>query len=174
MRVHTRQNRSFASSLTEDRLKRSYLGKLKKLLDTKAIAAELEGAGKDYEVIPLFMALLLQYVYKAADMHMAETLRDRLSWMGFCGFDPHGVTPSAATLCRFRNRLKKTGKFDRLLKMVKEQLASRGLELRRGSYDIADGVVWKRSVRPQPAKGKSGLSSRAKPGRPAGKPKGRR
>ncbi len=46
MRGCTDQHRSFSSMLAEERLEEDFLGKVRKLLDGEALAAELQGGGQ--------------------------------------------------------------------------------------------------------------------------------
>ncbi len=172
MRVCTDQHRSFSSKLAEERLEEDFLGKVRKLLDDEALAAELQGVGKDYDALPLFLALLLQHMNNASDLGVQRALRRDLAWMGFCGYDPHSETPSAATICRFRNRLQHDGRWDRLLDAVNAQLASHGVSYRQGQYLLCDGTLVGSSVRPPACKSQSDLEDQKRQARSEGKQEG--
>ncbi len=173
MRVCTDQHRSFSSMLAEERLEEDFLGKVRKLLDDEALTAELQGVGKDYDALPLFLALLLQHMNSTSDHGVQRALRRDLAWMGFCGYDPHSETPSAATICRFRNRLSDEGKWDRLLEVVNEQLSAHGVAVRNGQYLLCDGTFVASSVRPPPGKSQTDLEDQVRQARSAGKQEGR-
>ncbi len=105
--------------LAEERLEEDFWGRVRKLLDDEALAAEMQGVGKDYDSWRLFLALLLQHMNNQSDLGVQRALRHDLAWMVFCGCDPHGGTPSAAAVCRFRKHMQQDGMWDRLLYAVK-------------------------------------------------------
>ncbi len=135
MNDRTMQHSSKWAKIAEERLQLSGLGKIRKELDDTALAAELQGSSRDDVVLPLFLALLLQHMHHASDEALGKMLRDNLVWMAFCGLDPEREKPSLATVIHFRNCLHQTGKWKRLLEIVNEQLAAKGLKLKFGSIE---------------------------------------
>ncbi len=131
----TKQRPSLAAKLAEERLQRSGLGKIKKELDVAALAEELQGSSKDDVVLQLFLALLLQHLHNASDEALEGLLHDNLAWMAFCGLDPEREKPSLATIIQFRNCLHQTGKWKRLMALVNDPLAAKGLKLKYGAID---------------------------------------
>ncbi len=168
MRVRTSQHPSFSSYLMEQAFKRRRLSDIKQLLDEDALAAELQGLGKDYAAVPLFLALLLQHMHNVSDEEAEATLHDSLSWMAFCGYELESEKPSAATLCRFRNRVHKAGIWDRLLESLNEQLSAKGVAIKQGTHAVCDATVVSSCVRPPSSKSQADWASQTMQARSEG------
>ena len=89
-------------------------------------------------------------------------VRDRLSWLHFCGLKPHDTVPDANTLWDFREALIKAGVLDELFEEMNRIIAEAGFISRSGQ--VVDS-----SLVAAPRKRATGEEKAAiKEGRPAG------
>lgn len=102
----------------------------------KALDRSLDGR-PPYDEICMFRIMILQNLYNLSDRQMEEMLYDRLSFRRFCGFGLESSLPDATTILRFRNLLQ--GQSEKLLQMVNEELAQKGISWSGGS--IVDATV---------------------------------
>ena len=86
----------------------------------------IKGGRPPFDPVSMFKALILQAQHNLSDARMEFTIRDRLSWMRFLGFDPGGPTPDENTIRHFRNRLTETGTLKRVMKAFDRQLRKKG------------------------------------------------
>ena len=105
--------------------------RLKKLLDRSP-----EGRPA-YDELAMFRVMILQNLYNLSDRQMEEMLYDRLSFRRFCGFGLEENLPDATTILRFRSLLQ--GQSEKLLQLVNEELAEKGISWAGGS--IVDATV---------------------------------
>ena len=75
-----------------------------------------KGVRPPFDPVSMFKALILQAQHNLSDARMEFTIRDRLSWMRFLGFDLCAPTPDENTIGHFRNRLTETGTLKRVMK----------------------------------------------------------
>jgi IS5 family transposase len=101
--------------------------------------------------------LLLARWYGLSDPELEDALADRLSFRRFAGPPPDGPVPDETTVCRFRGELARRGLAERQLAAAHDQLAAKGLVLRRGTLIDATLVEADADVRKGPE------------GRPAGR-----
>ena len=107
---------SFFQMGAEDRLKGNQLIALHSLLDWSCIEGLLRGIHKrdwtqgdgpnPYPPIQMFKAMLLGHWHSLSDQGLVDSLRVRLDFMVFSGFDLGSKLPEESTLCRFRKRLR--------------------------------------------------------------------
>ncbi|MCP5076229.1 MAG: IS5 family transposase [Rhodobacteraceae bacterium] len=133
----------------------SVLRKVDALLDWVAISALLKrglkrsGLGpQGYDPIVLFRCLLLGQWHGLSDPKLEESLRVRLDFMLFAGFDLHAPVPDETTHCRFRNALVKAGVYDDLLAEVCRQIEGHGLKLKEAEAAIIDATLIESAARP--------------------------
>ncbi len=112
--------------------------RLKKILNRSGLGPT------GYDPLQLFKALLLQNLYGLSDSQMEEMLYDRISFRDFCRIGMSADIPDETTLCRFRSSLK--GKTEALFKLVLEDLARQGIQLKSGT--IVDATVISSGVCP--------------------------
>ena len=116
--------------------KDNLLVKLNKLLDWKRIEKRLKGLYKleiqdkggerPYDPLKMFKATLLGQWYSLSDPALEESLRVRLDFMLFTGFELlDGDVPDETTICRFRNRLIDKRLDKKLFREINSQLEMR-------------------------------------------------
>jgi len=76
----------------------------------------------------IFKALLLAQWYSLSDRDLEEALNDRISFRKFVGLKWEEQSPDASTFAVFRERILPI--FNKLLRILNEQLAAAGLEIK--------------------------------------------
>ena len=76
--------------------------------------------------------LVLQSLHGLSLEATEHMVRDRLSWLHFCGLKPHDTVPDANTLWDFREALIKAGVLDELFKEMNQVIAEAGFISRSG------------------------------------------
>src|SRR2546430_2340729 len=66
-------------------------------------------AGRNWDEVMIFKALVLQALYNLSDDQAEYQLRDRLSFMRFLGLELEDTVPDAKTLWLYREALGKAG-----------------------------------------------------------------
>lgn len=115
---------------------------LKAEIDFEAFRADLarvhekprksNAGAKPFDVVLMFMVLILQHLYHRSDDGLEYQMRDRLSFMRFLGLQLEDRVPDAKTVWLFRERLKARGLVDVLFARFDEQLALRGYVAKAG------------------------------------------
>jgi IS5 family transposase len=115
---------------------------LKAEIDFEAFRADLarvhekprksNAGAKPFDVVLMFMVLILQHLYNLSDDGIEYQLRDRLSFMRFLGLQLEDRVPDAKTVWLFRERLKGLGLVEVLFARFDEQLAKRGYVAKAG------------------------------------------
>jgi transposase, IS5 family len=155
MRVEVRQ-RSLAEALVGTSRAGARLDRIAALLDWSALEVLLGGlrtarTGRPgYPPLVMLRVLLLAQWYGLSDPELEEALADRLSFRRFAGLPLDGAIPDETTICRFRGELATRGLTGALFAAVAEQLAARGLVLRRGTLIDATLVEADADVRKGP------------------------
>ena len=118
--------------------KNNHLLKLNELIDWNRIALKLKGLHKNevnpkggpiaYDALKMFKAILLGQWHNLSDPALEESLRIRVDFMLFTGFDINDSLPDETTFCRFRNKLIERGLIDKLLLDINIQLEKSGFE----------------------------------------------
>lgn len=76
-----------------------------RLAEIEAAQTARRGGPKGYAPMALTLSLLLGDWHALGFERLARALRLRLDFLLFAGLDPQGRTPTAAALCRHRQRL---------------------------------------------------------------------
>src|SRR5512135_1345128 len=98
-----------------------------------------KGGRPPYDAVLMFKALVLQTLYRLSDDATEYQLRDRLSFMRFCGLALHDPVPDAKTIWLYREQLTRAGAIDRLFERFDAILRERGFLAMGGQ--IVDATV---------------------------------
>lgn len=133
--------------------KENQLMKLDKLLNWEKINMEIEDVHghlgrKGYPVHKMFKILLLQAWHSQSDPGIAASLKVRLDFLRFVGFTLGEKLPDDTTICKFRNKMIKQGKYDKLLKEINNQLEEMGLKIKEAKEAIVDATIIRSAARP--------------------------
>jgi len=132
------------------------LEKVAGLVDWKPVEQRIEQAycknfGRPaYEIGVMVRVMVLQHLYGLSDPAMEQALRERLSFIKFCGLSLEDAVPDETTICRFRQRLIQADMEQDLLGMVNEQLIEQGWMVKQAV--IVDASLIRASRKP-PVKG---------------------
>ena len=88
---------------------------------------------KPYSKLVMLKALLLQQWYNLSDVELENCLRDRLSFIRFCGLTLEESVPDHSTICRFRNKLINKRFHETLFSEINRQIENRGVTIKSGS-----------------------------------------
>ena len=80
----------------------------------------------------MFKLLVLQTLYTPADDQTEYQIRDRLSFMRFCGLALEDRVPDAKTIWLFREQLTRAGAIERLFQRFDAALRNAGYLARAG------------------------------------------
>jgi IS5 family transposase len=118
------------------------LPKLKKMVDWERFRPELEqireqdrksNAGrKPFDVVLMFMVLVLQSLYNLSDDKTEFQVRDRLSFMRFLGLSLGDAVPDSKTIWLFREQLTEAGVIKPLFETFEAFLEEKGFSAKRG------------------------------------------
>ena len=135
------------------------LKKLSVLIDWESLRAHLKnlykrdetrGGGQNpFDELMMFKAILLGQWHSLSDPKLEEALLVRLDFMDFCGLGLSDAVPDETTLCRFRLRLMRHNRLDRLLNQVNEQLQSLGLMVQKTRGAVLDATLIESVSRPR-------------------------
>jgi transposase, IS5 family len=98
-----------------------------------------KGGRPPYDAVLMFKVLVLQTLYTLSDDATEYQLKDRLSFMRFCGLELHDPVPDAKTIWLFREQLNRAGAMDRLFGRFDAILRERGYLAMGGQ--IVDATV---------------------------------
>lgn len=150
---------SFFSFSALDRIGSSNtLIKLNKLLDWSKIESKIIGIHKNdkestagqkpYDHIKMFKAILLGQWHSLSDPALEESLRVRLDFMMFTGFELSEDIPDETTICRFRNKLIEKNLDKKLFEEINSQLENLGLKVKNANGAVIDATIIESSARP--------------------------
>jgi len=122
-------------------------GQIGVILDRAKLRSGLGTQG--YDLLLLFKCLLLGQWHGLSDPGLEESLKVRLDFMLFAGFDLHAPVPDETTHCRFRNALVEKGIHDDLLAEICRQLEEHGLKVREAEAAIIDATLIASAARPR-------------------------
>mgnify|MGYP006288402523 CR=1 FL=1 len=120
-------------------------GYVKKMRRNETVAGGREG----YDELSMFKAILLGQWHNLSDPGLEESLRVRLDFMAFTGFQMGESIPDETRICRFRNRLIELKLDKTLMRMVNQELSRLGIEIERAKGAIIDATVVASSARPE-------------------------
>jgi transposase, IS5 family len=154
----------FADGLVSQRAARNeWLADLDKVIDWSGLLAVLDPIYKSdcgrpsYPLLTLLKLLLVQQWYGLSDPGLEEAVDDRLSFRRFAGIPLDQHVPDHSTLWRFRQKLVEHGLDRALFDAIHDQLAAKGLMIKRGT--LIDATIIKAAVRP-PAKQEGSVTER--------------
>lgn len=128
--------------------------KLERLLDWSLFSPILSDVHSadgptGYDPVQMFKCLLLGAWHSLSDPGLEQSLRVRLDFLHFTGFELGAPLPDETTFCRFRNKLIKQGKFDALFEEVNRQLEGLGLKVKSADTAIVDATLITSAARPR-------------------------
>ena len=85
-----------------------------------------KGGRPGFDVVLKFRMLVLQALHGLSLQQTDYLVRDRLSWMRFCGLGPGDAVPDANTLWDFREALVEARIFDRLFERLDKAISDAG------------------------------------------------
>ena len=143
---------SFASLSIKHRLKdNSKLLKLDKLINWNRFRDLLSGIHKNdidsnggrksYDKISMLKLILLGQWNSLSDEELEYSLRVRLDFIAFCGFDIDDNVPDETTICRFRNKLIERDLVDLILTEVNNQLQMNNLKVKKANLAVIDAIT---------------------------------
>jgi transposase, IS5 family len=98
-----------------------------------------KGGRSPYDAVLMFKLLVLQTLYTLSDDQTEYQLKDRLSFMRFCGLALEDRVPDAKTIWLFREQLTRTGAIERLFQRFDAVLRDAGYLAMGGQ--IVDATV---------------------------------
>ncbi len=107
-----------------------------------------KGGQRPYDPLKMFKAVLLGQWYSLSDPALEESLRVRLDFMFFTGFELGEDLPDETTLCRFRNRLFAKGLDKALFDELNRQLEELEIKVSKCNGAIVDATIISSSNRP--------------------------
>lgn len=138
---------------------KNQLMKLAKLINWESIRPYLKGLYKNeehsqggpipYDTLKLFKAVLLGQWHNLSDPKLEESLRVRLDFMLFTGFEVGEDLPDETTLCRFRNKLIEKKLDHVLFNVINQQLEQLGLVVHSAKGAIVDATIIESVARPR-------------------------
>ena len=96
------------------------------LVTALAYGEGAKGGRPPYDPVAMLKVLVLAAQNNVSDARMEYLIRDRLSWLGFLGFDLGAATPDANTIRLFRETLTEAGALDMVFAAFDRQLKERG------------------------------------------------
>ena len=87
-----------------------------------------------YDVVKMFKCLLIQSWHNLSDPGLEESLRLRIDFLQFAGFNFGDSLPDHSTFSKFRSKLVEQGKLDILFAEINAQLEARELKLKVCEY----------------------------------------
>ena len=137
--------------------KRNKLMKIERLINWSKVGIHLQGLSKStnnpfggrksLDELKLFKCLLLQSWHHLSDPELEESMRVRLDFMLFSGFEMDHV-PDETTFCRFRNKLVQLGLDKKLFQEINKQLEDLGLKIKEAEGAVIDATIIKSANRP--------------------------
>ncbi len=132
------------------------LVKLAQVVDFELFRRELEralafsdgskGGRRPWDAVLMFKAFVLQALYGLSDEALAFQIRDRLSFQRFLGLTPGDPVPDARTIWKWRERLTRSGAFERLFERFDRYLRERGY-IAQGGQIVTAAIIEARRPR---------------------------
>lgn len=156
---------TFSSLSMSERLKdNSKLLKLDKLIDWERLRLSLgkihkkdfnedsDRGRRSYDKISMLKLVLLGQWNSLSDEELEYSLRVRLDFISFCGFDIDDKVPDHSTICRFRNKLIEKDLMDKILIEVNNQLSENNLKVKKANLAVIDATLIESNARPNRTK----------------------
>lgn len=151
--------KSFGSLELEHRMRsNSTLVKVEALINWEALRPHFIGLYKreqshaggqePFDCLLMFKAILLGQWHSLSDAKLEQALYVRIDFLQFCGLNLLDAVPDETTLCRFRNRLIKANKLDKLLGLINAQIQSHGLMVSKATGAVLDATLIASAARP--------------------------
>jgi IS5 family transposase len=96
------------------------------LVEAWGVRDRSKGGRPGFDPVLKFRMLVLQAMHGLSLEQTEYLVRDRLSWMRFCGLGPSDAVPDANTLWDFREALITAGAFDRLFARLDQAITEAG------------------------------------------------
>lgn len=122
---------------------REYLKKIHKNEDHNL------GGPIGYDSLKMFKAILLGQWHNLSDPGLEESLRVRLDFMAFTGFDMGSRIPDETTICRFRNKLITLKLDTKLFQFLNQELEKLGIQIESAEGALVDATIIESSCRPR-------------------------
>lgn len=129
--------------LFEQRIKHNrtqILDEISRYLDFEMFRPTLESAYPQndrgplrFDRVLLFKILILQKWFNLSDPEVEAQIYDRLSFRRFLCLSLEDSIPDETTICRFRNQLKDTGKYEWLFEILNQELEKRHVKVKSGT-----------------------------------------
>jgi len=145
---------SFLLSEAEVRLRNNKLLAMGSLIDWGLVVSAIGDLGRSwigpngYDIVGMVKGLILQSWYSLSDSGLEESLRIRLDFMHFTGFD--GDVPDETTICRFRNLLVRNGGQEKIFTEVNRQLQAHNLQVKATQGAVLDASLVRSAARARP------------------------
>lgn len=133
--------------------------KLGKIIDWSSFRRLLKGlykrenhclGGRDYyDPIKLLKCLILQNWHKLSDRELERSLRVRIDFMVFSGFDLQGDLPDHSTFCRFRQRLIEKNLDKKIFSQINKMLEDQDIKVKESHGAVIDATIIESSCRPK-------------------------
>jgi len=105
------------------------------------------GGPTGYDPLKMFKAVWLGQWHNLSDPGLEESLRVRLDFMAFTGFEMGSAIPDETTLCRFRNKLMALKRDKKRFRMLNEELEKLGLQIESAQGALVDATIIESSCR---------------------------
>ena len=143
----------------EDKLNDNRIIRLGKMIDWSKFRKMLTGVHKNdvdprggqksYDHLKMLRVLILKEWHSLSDKETEDSLRVRLDFLVFSGFDLGEGTPDETTICRFRNSLILKGLDKQIFAEINSQLEAKGLKVKNAQGAVVDATIIESSARPR-------------------------
>ena len=151
------QFESFADlAVSKRKVKSEFFTQINKIVDWRPISNHinkhytkgLSATGKPaYDGLLLFKMCLLQTWYGLSDYEIEAQLNDSISFSKFCGLSLDSVSPDHSTLSRFRSIMTAKKAYEKLFKLLNNQLEKHKIIVKTGA--IVDASVIDSPFKPE-------------------------
>jgi IS5 family transposase len=107
------------------------------------------GGQKGHDTLKMLKATLLGQWHNLSDRELAHSLRVRIDFMVFSGFELGDAFPDSSTLCRFRVKLFEQNRAQKIFKEVNKQLCALGIDIETTHGAVVDATIISSSNRPK-------------------------
>lgn len=121
--------------------------KIKTMLAKAEYTKPFEGGQVAYGALLMYKMFLIQKYYGLSDRQLEEHMNCNILFMDFCGLGLSMPIPDHSTICRWRERFRQKGIFDKAFQETNKQLESKGIQVKNGM--IVDATIVESSARPR-------------------------